>query len=498
MDRPVTLHEMENVIGGLDGPDFAISNDIGNIIEISDSNDTLGLGMLANPGRQRGGSGGGGGGGGGGSSFGGGLAEVEIGGLDTVEPMTFNIGGNGGGFGGMSSGSSAPIEFEFKKVGADGGSGGGGGGGLFSNSQSATGPGFGLAAAQSPVRMSQEEERAKKFDYLNKLQRLEQKGFQVAKRFTMDNTMDEMKQEFDRLVDARNLEASLRFQRQALMSVVTGMEWANGRFDPFDLKLDGWSEAVHENVEDFDEIFEELYDKYKERGKMPPEARLVMALAGSGFMCHVSNSFLKSKMSNVSADDILKNNPDLARQFAAAAANQAGSGFGNFMGMAMGGAGGGPAATAAPVGGGAGSMFGSSAQAAAQAAGEAKARAAAEIAFQQQSRGNGGGPMAQVPQNVAAMEPPRATARREMRGPSGVDDILRQFEEARHNEAMDGSTFPGGDIPSAQQQPAMAAAIEIQSMASGDDIGSAAESTRTGRGGRRRRVPVGSVMSLEI
>ena len=110
--------------------------------------------------------------------------------------------------------------------------------------------------------MPPEEERAKKFEYLNKLQRLEQKGFQLAKRYTMDNSLDEMRQEFDRLVDARNLEASLRFQRQALMSVVTGLEWANGRFDPFDLKLDGWSEAVHENVEDFDEIFEiEIVDR---------------------------------------------------------------------------------------------------------------------------------------------------------------------------------------------------------------------------------------------
>ena len=45
MDRPVTVHEMEHVIGGLDGPDFTISNDIGNVIEISDSNDMLGLGM---------------------------------------------------------------------------------------------------------------------------------------------------------------------------------------------------------------------------------------------------------------------------------------------------------------------------------------------------------------------------------------------------------------------------------------------------------------------
>jgi hypothetical protein len=300
----------------------------------------------------------------------------------------------------------------------------------------------------------------------------------------MDNTLEEMNQEYSRLVDARSLEASLRFQRQALMSVVTGLEWANSRFDPFDVKLDGWSEAVHENVDDFDEIFEELYDKYKERGKMPPEARLVMALAGSGFMCHVSNTFLKSRMSNMNADDILKSNPDLAKQFAAAAANQAGPGFGNFMNMAMNGA---QAPPGAPV-----NMFGSSAQAASQAAQEAQARARAEVSFQQNL---GASPLGNTPQGVASMEPPRQTARREMRGPSGtgVDDILQSFAEARRNESMDGTAFP--EIPM-NPQPATAAAIEIQSMVSGDDIGSTTES-RAGRG-RRRRQPVGNTISLAI
>jgi hypothetical protein len=337
--------------------------------------------------------------------------------------------------------------------------------------------------------MNPEDEKKEKIDLLNKLQRLEKKGLDVSKRFTMDNTLEEMKGEYLRLVDSRNLEASLRFQRQALMSVVTGLEWANGRFDPLDIKLDGWSEAVHENVEDFDEIFEELYDKYKERGKMPPEARLVMALAGSGFMCHVSNTFLKSRMSSVSAEDILKSNPDLARQFASAAAQQAGPGFGNFMNMAMGG----NTAAAAPTG--AGSFFGSSAQAAAQAAQEAQARARADLSFQTNVAGNGL-PMAAVPQGVEAMEPPRQTARREMRGPSGVDDILRSFEDARRNESLEGSAFP--NVPaSPQTQPATAAAIEIQSIASGDDIGSTTESARGGRG-RRRRAPVGNSLSLDV
>jgi len=469
MDRPVTIHEMASAAAG---PDFTM--DLGNTIDIPDANDSLGLGMLANMGKQRGNSGapppppq---------SSFSSGLAEVEIGGIDTMEPITLNLGGGTG-----LGTSSAPIEIQFSKAEEEKSTPFGGS--LFSNMQTSTGPGFGLAAAAAP-RMDPEKEKKEKSEVLNKLQRLEQKGFPVSKRYTMDNTLDEMNQEYARLVDARSLEASLRFQRQALMSIVTGMEWANTRFDPFDIKLDGWSEAVHENVEDFDEIFEELYDKYKERGKMPPEARLVMALAGSGFMCHVSNTFLKSRMASVSADDILKSNPDLAKQFAAAAANQAGPGFGNFMNMAMGGA---QQAQGAPVGGN--NFFGSSAQAAAQAAQEAQGRARAEVNFQQGL----GQPMGQAPQAVASMEPPRQTARREMKGPSGVDDILQSFAEARRNESMDGTAFP--EVP-VNPQPAMASAIEIQSMAS-DDIGSTTESRAGGRG-RRRRQAVGNTLSLNV
>ena len=43
-----------------------------------------------------------------------------------------------------------------------------------------------------------------------------------------------------------------------MMAVVTGVEFLNTKFDPFDVKLDGWSESVHENVDDYDELFEEV------------------------------------------------------------------------------------------------------------------------------------------------------------------------------------------------------------------------------------------------
>jgi ribosomal protein S28E/S33 len=231
---------------------------------------------------------------------------------------------------------------------------------------------------------------------------------------------------------------------------------------------------VHENIEDFDEIFEELYDKYKDRGKMSPEMRLVMAVGGSGFMCHVSNSFFRSKMPT--ADDIFKKNPELARQFAAAAAQQASPGFGNFMGMAMGvpqpqqqmpaGPQGMPQPQMPPrTTGPTGSFFGSSQQ-----------------------------EMRQEPQVMASVEPPR-TARREMRGPTGVDDILRTFEEVRQAEEQQ-NTMPNFPMPTQMQSPAMAAAVELQSIAS-EDVGSIGTTqTNSGRRRGRRQAPSGNVVSL--
>ena len=450
----VTIHEMESVAQGLGAVDVTLDSGLGNVIDFTDSNDALGLGMLANPGRARPQV----------SSYTmptsqasqpvnvsfaqppSGLSDIGLTEINTLEPVTLNLG---------SGPAYAPVEIEFKKAEEDRS--------LFSNSQTATGPGIALA---TPPRTNPEDEKKEKIDYLNKLQRLEQKGIPVSKRYSMDNSLDEMKQEYLRLVDSRNLEASLRFQRQALMSVVTGVQYLNGRFDPFDIKLDGWSESVHENVEDFDEIFEELYDKYKERGKMPPEARLVMALAGSGFMCHVSNTFLRSRMPSM--DDILKQNPDLARQFATAAAQQAGPGFGNFMGMAMGGAQAQPQAQEPS----AGAFFGSSAERVAAMAQQAQAQAQTAARFNAQTMG--GQPVAQAPQAVAAME--RPTARREMRGPSGVDDILRTFEAAREAEVE-----------------AQATPSDLQSLVS-EDIGSATESTR----GRRRRKAVGNEFSISV
>jgi hypothetical protein len=259
----------------------------------------------------------------------------------------------------------------------------------------------------------------------------------------MDNSLEEIQQEHDRLLDAKNLEASLRFQRQCLMGVVTGAEFMNSKFNPFDWELDGWSESVHENIEDFDEVFEELYDKYKGRGNMPPEAKLMMSLVGSGFMFHMSNSFFRTKMSNMTPDDIFRNNPQLAKQFAAAAAQQAGQGFGNFMGAAMGMPSGPQQMPQMP-------------QMPQQMPHQMPMNGAGSgpSPFYQASNAFQTSPPIPQPSPSVASAPASSGPRREMRGPSGVDDILKTFQEVRAAEVeLQPVMIPS--MPSPHQQPAV-------------------------------------------
>lgn len=462
------LHSAASEMGSM-GPPINISSEIGNVIEITDLNDDLGLNLLANqnrtrtdaPSQQA-------------PSFGSSPIRLSVPDeqmkpiqFDTLEPIELNAFGSG-----RPSNSSGPTLMSDVSVSKEVSP--------YDNYQSSSaGPSISLTPA--PPR-DLEKEKTEKIEYLNKLQRLESKGFPISKRFTMDNSFEEIKQEFTRLVDARNLESSLRFQRQMLMGAITGLEWMNNKFDPFDVKLEGWSESVHTNVEDFDEIFEELYDKYKERGKMPPEMRLMMAVAGSGFMCHVSNSFFRQKMPTM--DDVLRSNPMLAKQMAQAAASQAGPGFGNFMGMAMGMP---PQQQQAMMQGGNGSSQAPMDPAMSQGMG----------AFGNSSR-SAPNPSLQA----QAQAQPQAQARREMRGPTGVDDILKTFEEVRRAEmeSIGRAPPPTNNFVQqpTQQQPALVAVSELQSVAS-EDFGSQAESVRTGGGRRRgRRAPVGNMVSLDV
>lgn len=175
-------------------------------------------------------------------------------------------------------------------------------------------------------RTRAEQELNEKKEILYQMDRLESKGYRLPRKFTLQSDLEEMRVEFNRVLREKEVDASIRFQRKMLMACVTGIEFLNTRFDPFDFKLDGWSEQVHENVTDYDDIFEELHEKYKATGKkMAPELRLLLSLSGSAFMFHLTNSMFKQQPLP-GVEQVLRSNPDLMRQFQAETLRQMGQG----------------------------------------------------------------------------------------------------------------------------------------------------------------------------
>ncbi len=171
-------------------------------------------------------------------------------------------------------------------------------------------------------KMSYEDIQREKQNLLFELERLQKAGFTPSKRYSMASTYEEMKFERDRLKRMRDVERSIKFSRKMLIGFAGGVEYLNKTFNPADLKLNGWSENVMENINDYDEVFEELHDKYADSVKMPPELKLVMMVAGSGFMFHMTNPFLKSATPDLR--DVLRNNPDIMANINAAASKDMG------------------------------------------------------------------------------------------------------------------------------------------------------------------------------
>lgn len=170
--------------------------------------------------------------------------------------------------------------------------------------------------APKPV-LSKEDLLRNKFSVLRKLEDLEKKGASLTKKYSMDSNLEEMQGEYETLVQERERKNSVKFQGKMLMALITGIEFLNSKFDPFDIKLDGWAEQVNENIDDYDEIFGELHEKYKSKATLAPELKMLFQLGGGAIMLHMTNTMFKSAIPGM--DDIMRQNPDLMQKFTQAA-----------------------------------------------------------------------------------------------------------------------------------------------------------------------------------
>jgi len=153
--------------------------------------------------------------------------------------------------------------------------------------------------------------KLEKQDILLKLLALEKKGIVLTKKYSMSSKLRDLRFELELHKNNAEVDASVKFQQKLLMAAITGLEFANKRFDPIGAKLDGWSESVMENLDDYETIFAKLHEKYKNRADLPPELQLLVTLVGSGFMFHLTKSLFSSSipsgLNNLQNSEIMKN-----------------------------------------------------------------------------------------------------------------------------------------------------------------------------------------------
>lgn len=170
-----------------------------------------------------------------------------------------------------------------------------------------------------PVQTPQEMRREKE-SLLFRLYTIRKKGAVLSQKYTMESNLDDMRDEYRIQKYHIDRQASRKFSQKMLVMIVTALEFMNERWDPFDVHLDGWSESVHENITDYDEVFDQLYEKYREKVSMAPEVKLMLMLGGSAFMFHMTNSMFRPSTGGALPSDAVEKMMSAAKQEVASGA----------------------------------------------------------------------------------------------------------------------------------------------------------------------------------
>jgi hypothetical protein len=190
--------------------------------------------------------------------------------------------GNGGGGGGGGTGG----------IGTGGiGSGGGGAGGI--GSGGGAGGAVGTGDYDDYNELSPEAQMLKKLDMLRKLGELAQYGVKLSQNYNMSSDYFTMKYEYELHKSIRSKQNSVNWMSSLMLNCIYGVEILNDKYNPFDLKLKNWSEQINADINNYYDVFGEIYEKYNKPGKnMSPELKLILMISGSALKFHLNNTLL--------------------------------------------------------------------------------------------------------------------------------------------------------------------------------------------------------------
>lgn len=164
--------------------------------------------------------------------------------------------------------------------------------------------------------LSERDKKRKKRSMLKALNDWQERGFlKDGSRFNNDSSFEDIEDEYESALEDKRKRDSVKIQQNWMITMINTIEYGNSMFDPFGVNLDGWGEAISEDVESYEEIFGELYEKYK-GGKMSPELSLLLRLGFSASVVHFSNKALSTATPGF--NDVIKQSPELMKMFTSA------------------------------------------------------------------------------------------------------------------------------------------------------------------------------------
>jgi hypothetical protein len=167
-------------------------------------------------------------------------------------------------------------------------------------------------------KMSDREKLRKKKMMIKRLEEWRAKGHVSGAHFNSESSYEEVEDEYETALEDKKKGESKKLYSWWFMTFVNTVEYANAAFNPFDINLDGWGEQVSDDIDSYDEIFSELYDKYK-GGKLAPEIALLLRLGFSAAVVNFTNRALSSATPGF--NDVIRQSPELMKMFTNATVN---------------------------------------------------------------------------------------------------------------------------------------------------------------------------------
>ena len=167
-------------------------------------------------------------------------------------------------------------------------------------------------------KMSERDKLRKKKMMMKRLDEWRAKGLVSGAHFNNDSSYEEVEDEYETALEDKKKGESKKLYSWWFMTFVNTVEYANAAFNPFDINLDGWGEQVNDDIDSYDEIFGELYEKYK-GGKLSPEIALLLRLGFSAAVVNFTNRALSSATPGF--NDVIRQSPELMKMFTNATVN---------------------------------------------------------------------------------------------------------------------------------------------------------------------------------